>query len=222
MTQGVQQHALDVTPSVQQVLAKTIADVPNKQQLKANRTVSGSCADELDGKYEFMKQVGAADHTVFYVYGEPMAESLEHQFFVFSSESGSGKYGVKDKSGTRHLNYFVVKGAKCLEPSDNDCITDRRLFPGQKKSRGGNKPGAGHVLIIGFQGMYRMKDTYSGSHFGLGNLRFSLINQGKRMVATTEDGCTIGRVNVCSAKNGKPSELDVYDQKGGFCKTIRM
>merc|ERR1712048_586480 len=82
----------------------------------SNRTGSQpSCADELEGKYEFMKQVGAADHTVFYVYGKAMAEKMEHQFFVFSSEPGSGKYGVTGaKSVKRHLNYFVVKGEQCL------------------------------------------------------------------------------------------------------------
>merc|ERR1712178_562293 len=98
--------------------------------------VRGYCEDELNGKYEFMKEVGAADHTVFYVYGKPMAEKMEHQFFVFSSEPGSGKYGAKGANSVkRHLNYFVVKGEQCLVPSDNECITNMKLFPGQKTSK---------------------------------------------------------------------------------------
>lgn len=191
----------------------------NASEALGGAGMTESCADEVDGKYSFMRQVGQQDYTVFYIYGKALAKSTHRQFLAFSSEPDSGKFGVKDGKKERHLNYYFVKGEKCLAPTSSDCEADLELFPGQQAGKGSNNPSSvGRSQVIGMKSPWAsMQDTYDASNFGMGILKFSL--EGDKMVATTTKGCKVDRVNVCKIEGLAPKIVDIYSAEG-LCDTI--
>eukprot|EP00413_Alexandrium_margalefii_P034890 CAMPEP_0204596852 /NCGR_PEP_ID=MMETSP0661-20131031/53472_1 /ASSEMBLY_ACC=CAM_ASM_000606 /TAXON_ID=109239 /ORGANISM="Alexandrium margalefi, Strain AMGDE01CS-322" /LENGTH=232 /DNA_ID=CAMNT_0051607505 /DNA_START=85 /DNA_END=783 /DNA_ORIENTATION=+ len=170
--------------------------------------------------WSFMNDVEKDPHTIFHIYGDPMAETNKRQFLVMAAmpgNSGSGQYRVEmaGKDGQRKeywgMTYFVVKGAGCTRYTKKDCKVDRGLF-GNTHADGDNTPS--RVGWMGFfgTGWGRKTNEYTiPSAAGLGRATIALepcqYDPSRVCALVRGTSCYLKRVHVCELDGGTPKSF---------------
>lgn len=165
------------------------------------------------GHWEFMNKVEQDKHTLFHLYGDPVAATGKRQFLVMAAmpKVGSGKYQLKVNGEKWGMTYFVVKGPGCIAYSDKHCFVDKQMFGD------GHKDGANTPSSVGFMGFFGGPSWSSTNEYSIpadavpGNMKIELepcdydTNRACALVKGTT--CYLKRIHVCEMEKGKATKM---------------
>ena len=165
-------------------------------------------SDSLES-YPFLEDIGARRDTLFYVYGEPMANSGDHQFMVWRTHrGGSSTYGTRKNGNWHGLDYWFAKGPRCASPTSSHCVS---AFSSNHRA-GSNLPSSWSSAMVLPPG-WSTTDQFEVSSM---HLNFRIVSRNGRVMAKARShgrDCYVERVHICESngRSGMNFSPTVYD-----------
>jgi len=178
----------------------SVAEVeePESSFAEADANTQPRCHHDSLASYPFLEDIGARRDTLFYVYGDPLAHSGDHQFMVWRTHGGgSSTYGTRLNGNWRGLDYWFAKGPRCASPTSSHCVS---AFSSNHRA-GSNLPSSWSSSLVLPMG-WSTTDRFEVSSM---NLNFRMVSRNGRVMAKTGShgrDCYVERVHVCES-NGR-------------------